>query len=82
MRARHGIAVAFILVLVGVKLTFLAVPIAADDARSTVSGGVDVFQIHQSITQLPEQEIHDMSFVAPAVIHPAPFSKVTEGICK
>jgi hypothetical protein len=66
MRARHGIAVAFILVLVGVKLTFLAVPIAADDARSTVSGGVDVFQIHQSITQLPVQEIHDMSFVFPS----------------
>ena len=29
MRARHVIAVAFILVLVGVKLTFFAVPIAA-----------------------------------------------------
>jgi len=56
----------FILVLVGVKLTFLAVPIAAADARSTVSGGVDVFQIHQSITQLPVQEIHDMSFVFPS----------------
>ncbi len=66
MRARDVIAVAFILVLVGVKLTFLAVPIAADDARSTVSGGVDVFQIHQSITQLPVQEIHDMSFVFPS----------------
>ncbi len=66
MRARHVIAVAFILVLVGVKLTFLAVPIAAADARSTVSGSVDVFQIHQSITQLPVQEIHDMSFVFPS----------------
>ena len=43
MRARHVIAVAFVLVLVGVKLTFLAVPIAAADARSTESGSVDVF---------------------------------------
>ena len=49
MRARHVIAVAFILVLVGVKLTFLAVPIAAADARSIVSGSVDVFQIHQTV---------------------------------
>ena len=64
MRARDVIAVASILVLVGVKLTFLAVPIAAADARS--SGSVDVFQIHQSITKLPVQEIHDMSFVFPS----------------
>ena len=48
MRARHVIAVAFILVLVGVKLTFFAAPIAEADARSIESGSVDVFQIHQS----------------------------------
>jgi hypothetical protein len=66
MRARDVIAVAFILVLVGVKLTFLAVPIAAADARSSGSGSVDVFQIRQSITKLPVQEIHDMSFVFPS----------------
>jgi hypothetical protein len=65
MRARHVIAVAFVLVLVGVKLTF-AIPIAVADARSTGSGSVDVFQIHQSITKLPVQEIHDMSFVFPS----------------
>jgi hypothetical protein len=66
MRARDVITVAFILVLVGVKLTFLAVPIAAADARSSGSGSVDVFQIRQSITKLPVQEIHDMSFVFPS----------------
>ena len=66
MRARHVIAVAYILVLIGTKLTFFAVPIAEADARSIESGSVDVFQIHQSITQLPVQEIHDMSFVFPS----------------
>ena len=66
MRARHVIAVAFILVLVGVKLTFLAVPIAAADARSIESGSVDVFQIHQTVGKLPVQKVHDMSFVFPS----------------
>jgi hypothetical protein len=69
MRARHFIAVAFILVLVGVKLTFLAVPIAAADARSSVGGSVDVFQIHHTVGTLPLQNVHDTSFVFPS---PAP----------
>ena len=62
MRARHVIAVAFILVLVGVKLTFLAVPIAAADARSSVN----VLQIHRTVGTLPLQNVHDMSFVFPS----------------
>ena len=66
MRARHVIAAAFVLVLVGVKLAFLAIPIAAADARSTGGGSMDAFQINQSITKLPVQEIHDMSFVFPS----------------
>ena len=66
MRARHVIAVAFVLVCVVVKLTFFAAPIAEADARSIESGSVDVFQIHQSIKNLPVQEIHDMSFVFPS----------------
>jgi hypothetical protein len=66
MRARHVIASAFILVLVGVKLTFLAVPIAEADARSIESGGVDVLQIHQNVGKLPVQNVHDMSFVFPS----------------
>jgi hypothetical protein len=66
MRARHVIAVAFVLVLVGVKLTFLAVPIAAADARSGVGGGVDVVQIHETVGTLPLQNVHDMSLVFPS----------------
>ena len=66
MRARHVIAVAFVLVCVVVKLTFFAAPIAEADARSIESGSVDVFQIHQIIKRLPVQKIHDMSFVFPS----------------
>ena len=62
MRARHVIVVAFVLALVGVKLTFLAVPTAAADARSSV----DVFQIHRTVGKLPVQNVHDMSFVFPS----------------
>ena len=66
MRARHVIAVAFILICVVVKLTFFAAPIADADARSIESGSVDVFRIHQSIGTLPVQHVHDMSFVFPS----------------
>ena len=66
MRARHVIAVAFILVCVAVKLTLLAAPIAEADARSIASGSVDVFQIHQAVGKLPVQNVHDMSFVFPS----------------
>ena len=63
MRFNHVIAVAFILVLAGARLTFFAVPIAQADARSIASGSVDVFQIHQTVGKLPLQNVHDMSFV-------------------
>ena len=66
MRARHVIAVAFILVCAVVKLTFFAAPIAQADARSVESGSVDVFQIHQAVGKLPVQNVHDMSFVFPS----------------
>ena len=52
--------------VVGAKLTFFAVPIAAADARSIESGSVDVFQIHQAVGKLPVQNVHDMSFVFPS----------------
>jgi hypothetical protein len=69
MRFNHFVAVAFILALVSVKLTFLAVPIAEADARSSVGGSVDVFQIHRTVGTLPLQNVHDMSLVFPS---PAP----------
>ena len=66
MRARHVIAVAFILVAVVVKLTFFAAPIVQADTRSIESGSVDVFQIHRAVGKLPLQNVHDMSFVFPS----------------
>jgi len=66
MRFDYVIAVAFILVVVGAKLTFFAAPIAEADARSIASGSVDVFQIHQAVGKLPVQNVHDMSFVFPS----------------
>ena len=78
MRFNHVIAVAFILVLVGAKLTFFAAPIAEADARSIASGSVDVFQIHQSRreTSGAERPRHVVRLsVTSGVIDPAPFSK-------
>ena len=75
MRARHA---TFILVFVGAKLTFFAVPIAAADARSIESGSVDVFQIHQAVgkTSGAERPRHVVRLsVTSGVIDPAPFSK-------
>ena len=69
MRARHVIAVAFVLVLVGVKLTLLAVPIAAADAHASVGASVEVFQMYETVGTLPLQNVHDMSLVFPS---PAP----------
>ena len=66
MRARHVIAVAFVLVCVVVKLTFFAAPIAEADARSIESGAWMFFRCTRSIKSLPVQKIHDMSFVFPS----------------
>jgi hypothetical protein len=69
MRAKHVIAVAFILVCAVAKLTVVAVPMAQADTGSSAGGSVDVFRIHQTARTLPLQNVHDMSFVFPS---PAP----------
>jgi hypothetical protein len=66
MRARHAVAVAFVLVLAVVQLTRLAAPIAQADTRSFEGGTVDVVQIHRTVGKLPVQNVHDMSFVFPS----------------
>ncbi|MGA7163613.1 MAG: hypothetical protein WBX37_06640 [Pseudolabrys sp.] len=66
MRINHVIAVAFILVLVGVKLAFFAAPVAEAGSRSLESGSVDVSWMQQNIKSLPVQKFHDMSFVFPS----------------
>ena len=64
MRAHHAIGiVAVILVGFGLKVLFFSAPIAEADLRSVRSVGMDISQMHQKNKNLPEQKIHDMTFV-------------------
>jgi hypothetical protein len=66
MRTHLVIAVvAVILVVAGVKLAFITAPTAEADSLSIKSMGVDVFQLHQNVRNLPVQKFHDMTFVFP-----------------
>jgi ABC-type phosphate transport system auxiliary subunit len=63
MRAHYVIAVVVVvLVAFGVKLFFWSAPPAEADTRSVESMRIDVSQMYKN-TDLPEQEIHDMTFV-------------------
>ena len=64
MRAHHAIGiVAVILVGFGLKLLFFSAPIAEADLLDVRSVGMDISQMHQNNKTLPEQKIHDMTFV-------------------
>jgi hypothetical protein len=64
MRAHHAIGiVAVILVGFGLKLLFFSAPTAEADLRGVRSVGMDISQMHQNNKNLPEQKIHDMTFV-------------------
>jgi hypothetical protein len=64
MRAHHAIGiVAVILVGFGLKLLFFPAPIAEADLLGVRSVGMDISQMHQNNKNLPEQKIHDMTFV-------------------
>jgi hypothetical protein len=64
MRAHHAIGiVAVILVGFGLKLLFFSAPIAEADLLGVRSVGMDISQMHQNNKNLPEQKIHDMTFV-------------------
>jgi hypothetical protein len=64
MRAYHAIGiVAVILVGFGLKLLFFSAPSAEADLRGVRSADMDIFQMHQNNKTLPEQKIHDMTFV-------------------
>ena len=64
MRAHHAIGiVAVILVGFGLKLLFFSAPIAEADLLGVRSVGIDISQMHQNNKTLPEQKIHDMTFV-------------------
>ena len=64
MRAHHAIGiVAVILVGFGLKLLFFSAPIAEADLLGVRSMGMDISQMYQNNKNLPEQKIHDMTFV-------------------
>jgi hypothetical protein len=64
MRAHHAIGiVAVILAGFGLKLLFFLAPIAEADLLGVRSVGMDISQMHQNNKNLPEQKIHDMTFV-------------------
>jgi hypothetical protein len=62
MRVHHAIAiVAVVLIGFGLKLTFFSAPPA--EAVPVEGMRVDISQMHQNIRNLPEQRMHDMTFV-------------------
>ena len=64
MRAHHIIAVvAAILVGFGVKLIFFTAPTAEAVSLSIKSVGVDVSHLHRNVSNLPVENLHDMSLV-------------------
>ena len=64
MRAHHAIAiVAILLIGFGLKLTFFSSPPAEANVPPVEIVGIDVFQMHQNVKNLPEQKMNDMTFV-------------------
>ena len=62
MRAHYAIAiVAIALIGFGLKMIFFSAPPAK--AVAVESARIDVSQMHQDIKNIPEQKIHDMTFV-------------------
>ena len=63
MRAHYAISiVVIVLVAFGAKLFFWSAPTAEADTPSVESIRIDVSQMYKH-ADLPEQEIHDMTFV-------------------
>lgn len=63
MRSHHIIAIATVLAVgVGVKLFFFSGPTAEANVHAVKSSSMDVSQMHVN-AKLPEQKIHDMTFV-------------------
>ena len=62
MRVHHAIAiVAILLIGFGLKLIFFSARPA--EAVPVEGMRMDIFQMHQNIRNLPEQRMHDMTFV-------------------
>jgi hypothetical protein len=66
MRRNSTIALLAVVVIgVGLKMALLGTP-PAEAVPAIKGGGLDIQRMHQNITNLPVQKIHDMTFVFPA----------------
>jgi hypothetical protein len=64
MRVYHAIVtVAAILVVFGLTVIFFSAPITVADASVVGRGSMDISEMQRSITNLPVEKIHDMTFV-------------------
>lgn len=64
MRAHHAfVIVSAILVVFGLTLIFFSAPITVADASVLKRGGMDISEMQRSITNLPVEKLHDMTFV-------------------
>jgi hypothetical protein len=64
MRAHHAIVImSAILVVFGLTLIFFSTPITLADATVVKGGSVDISEMQRSITNLPVEKFHDMTFV-------------------
>ena len=64
MRAHHAFVIASaILVVFGLTLIFFSAPITVADASVVKRGSMDISEIQRSITNLPVEKVHDMTFV-------------------
>jgi hypothetical protein len=61
-----AILVAVFLGGISVRLIFLTATTVEADSLSIKSSGVDVFQLHQNVKNLPVQKIHDVKETAQA----------------
>ena len=65
MRAHYAYAIDAIVAIVvigfGLKLIFFSAPPA--EAVAVESARIDVSQMHRNIKNIPEQKMHDMTFV-------------------
>jgi hypothetical protein len=64
MRAHHAIViVSAILAVCGLRLIFFSAPITVADASLIKRASMDISEMQRTITNLPVEKFHDMTFV-------------------
>jgi hypothetical protein len=64
MRVHQAIiTVSAILAVFGLTLIFFSAPFTVADASAVTRGSMDISEMQRSITNLPVEKLHDMTFV-------------------